>query len=247
MLFLFVLIVLQHMAMSKIQTDCPQTKKVGDTCYTLMEMTSTQKYGCMEDCTYRKTVEPENGNLYCFKAGPLPVTDCGFLNGTTQVTGRIRIDYELSKFHSDEKPEYFSPIMTTMCNSTKLCATDNKHILHLVGTYKSDVEPHTNDDEKCMDVNNNIMTTGIDKLSMLFREMNVKVLNDTELNCPADYHMLQLWINIDPVCTCTCSSCTGCLTGSICKDRGCPYNYCNSPQCTTCNGPDPIYTTDIPA
>merc|ERR1712243_201492 len=123
MLFLFVLIVLQHMAMSKIQTDCPQTQKVGDTCYTRVEMTSTQKYGCMQDCIYRKTEEPENDNLYCFKSGPLPVTECGLTNGTSPVIGKINVNYELSKFYYDEKPEYMEPYKTIMCNSTNLCVT----------------------------------------------------------------------------------------------------------------------------
>merc|ERR1712126_542930 len=77
MLFLFVSIFLHGMAMSGDPIDCPYNKKVGDTCYTRVKhSTPTQEYGCMQNCTYRKTSEPENGNLYCFKAGPLPVTEC---------------------------------------------------------------------------------------------------------------------------------------------------------------------------
>jgi len=56
--------------------ECPQEKKVGDICYTRVAMTDTHQYGCMENCTYKKTNSSDTG-LYCFKTGSLQVTKCG--------------------------------------------------------------------------------------------------------------------------------------------------------------------------
>merc|ERR1712126_596500 len=39
-------------------------------------MTDTHQYGCMENCTYKKTNSSDTG-LYCFKSGTLQVTKCG--------------------------------------------------------------------------------------------------------------------------------------------------------------------------
>jgi len=55
---------------------CPEEKRVGDTCYTRVAMTDTHQYGCMENCTYKKTNSSDTG-LYCFKTGSLQVTECG--------------------------------------------------------------------------------------------------------------------------------------------------------------------------
>jgi len=38
--------------------------------------TDTSQYGCMENCTYKKTFGIDSG-LYCFKKGSLQVTNCG--------------------------------------------------------------------------------------------------------------------------------------------------------------------------
>jgi len=487
MLFVFVLIVLQHMAMSKIQTYCPQTKKVGDTCYTLVKMTLTQNYGCMQDCIYRKTVEPEDGNLYCFKAGPLPVTDCEatttnppneileatttnppneilgccsevnvagagnktyygkystqdddfgfngrplyfhensgnvtycifyqqdkwnvgycnetikyevtdtlsysnssatcsdhartwtndvtvnctqcctpsvnysineayegdykfwkiangkpaynftensewclFYNGIWQVghcsrvgkidsnvgwmyinstsycpdnlgqwkgwdgtsvdknagtvvcetgsqgtslitsntappiTGRITVIYEQSKFYNDTVPEPFEPNMwTTMCNSSKLCVTDNTLSLYLVAVYEDDVEPHTNDEDKCTDVNYNIMTTGEGQLSSLFKGVNITVLHETDSSCPKGYYMVQMLVDSQP-CKCVKSTnnpklcrqngnrlgnnyCTGWSINGYRKE--CTKKYCNFVLCKQCYKGSQTEETDTP-
>merc|ERR1711962_246037 len=74
MFLLFVFFVLPTTVISG--EECPEEKKVGDTCYTRVAMTDTHKYGCMENCTYRKTLGSDTG-LYCFKPGSLHVTECG--------------------------------------------------------------------------------------------------------------------------------------------------------------------------
>jgi len=55
--------------------NCPEEKKVGDTCYTRVAMADTHQYGCIENCTYKKT-NGSDTELYCFKRGILPVTEC---------------------------------------------------------------------------------------------------------------------------------------------------------------------------
>merc|ERR1711962_339318 len=74
MFLLFVFFVLPTTVISG--EECPEEKKVGDTCYTRVAMTDTHKYGCMENCTYRKTLGSDTG-LYCFKPGSIHVTECG--------------------------------------------------------------------------------------------------------------------------------------------------------------------------
>jgi len=56
--------------------ECPEEKRVGDICYTRVAMTETHQYGCMGNCTYKKTLGSDSG-LYCFKKGSLQVTQCG--------------------------------------------------------------------------------------------------------------------------------------------------------------------------
>merc|ERR1712126_526786 len=59
-----------------VAEECPVEKRVGDICYTRVAMTDTNQYGCMENCTYKKTNSSDTG-LYCFKTGSLQVTKCG--------------------------------------------------------------------------------------------------------------------------------------------------------------------------
>jgi len=59
-----------------VAEECPVEKRVGDTCYTRVAIADTNQYGCMENCTYKKTNSSDTG-LYCFKTGSLQVTDCG--------------------------------------------------------------------------------------------------------------------------------------------------------------------------
>jgi len=75
MMFLLFVFFLVHTTIISGE-ECPEEKKVGDTCYTRVAMTDTHKYGCMENCTYRKTLGSDTG-LYCFKPGSLHVTECG--------------------------------------------------------------------------------------------------------------------------------------------------------------------------
>merc|ERR1711962_623335 len=63
-----------------VAEECPVEKRVGDTCYTRVAIADTNQYGCMENCTYKKTDSSDTG-LYCFKTGSLQVTDCGTLPG----------------------------------------------------------------------------------------------------------------------------------------------------------------------
>jgi len=56
--------------------DCPVEKRVGDICYTRVAKTDTHQYGCIENCTYKKTFGIDSG-LYCFKKGSLQVSECG--------------------------------------------------------------------------------------------------------------------------------------------------------------------------
>jgi len=56
--------------------ECPEEKRVGDICYTKVAMAPTHQYGCIENCTYKKTDSSDTG-LYCFKTGSLQVTECG--------------------------------------------------------------------------------------------------------------------------------------------------------------------------
>jgi len=75
MMFLLFVFFLVHTTIISGE-ECPEEKKVGDTCYTRVAMTDTHKYGCMENCTYKKTLGSDTG-LYCFKTGPLHVAECG--------------------------------------------------------------------------------------------------------------------------------------------------------------------------
>merc|ERR1711962_283961 len=59
-----------------VAEECPLEKRVGDICYTRVAMSPTHQYGCIENCTYKKTSGPDTG-LYCFKTGSLQVTACG--------------------------------------------------------------------------------------------------------------------------------------------------------------------------
>jgi len=59
-----------------VAEECPVEKRVGDTCYTRVAIADTHQYGCMENCSYKKTNSSDTG-LYCFKTGSLQVTDCG--------------------------------------------------------------------------------------------------------------------------------------------------------------------------
>merc|ERR1719158_2163894 len=75
MLSLFLFFFLPYSIMSDSLPYCPAEKKVGDTCYTIVQnMTNTEGYGCYQNCTYRK-VNSDDGRIYCFKEGMLPVTD----------------------------------------------------------------------------------------------------------------------------------------------------------------------------
>jgi len=71
--------------------NCPEEKRVGDTCYTRVARADTHQYGCKENCTYKKTNSSDTG-LYCFKRGSLQVTECGnFTGGGYQEEGFIKI------------------------------------------------------------------------------------------------------------------------------------------------------------
>jgi len=65
--------------------ECPDEKTVGDTCYTKVAMIDTTEYGCMENCTYKKTQGSDSG-LYCFKPGILPVTESECVYNGTDIT-----------------------------------------------------------------------------------------------------------------------------------------------------------------
>merc|ERR1711962_675018 len=78
MFFLLVFFVL-HTAVTSGE-NCPEQKRVGDTCYTRVAMTDTHQYGCKENCTYKKTNSSDT-KLYCFKTGSLQVTECGNFTG----------------------------------------------------------------------------------------------------------------------------------------------------------------------
>jgi len=78
MFFLLVFFVL-HTAVTSGE-NCPEEKRVGDTCYTRVAMADTHQYGCMENCSYKKTNSSDTG-LYCFKTGSLQVTECGNFTG----------------------------------------------------------------------------------------------------------------------------------------------------------------------
>jgi len=75
MFFPFMLLLL-HGTITSADDYCPDEKRVGDICYTKVAMTDTSPYGCMENCTYKKTFGIDSG-LYCFKRGSLQVTQCG--------------------------------------------------------------------------------------------------------------------------------------------------------------------------
>jgi len=75
MFFPFMLFLL-HGTVTSADDYCPEEKRVGDICYTKVAMTDTSPYGCMENCTYKKTFGIDSG-LYCFKRGSLQVTQCG--------------------------------------------------------------------------------------------------------------------------------------------------------------------------
>merc|ERR1711962_847152 len=78
MFFLLVFLVLCTAVTSG--QNCPKEKRVGDTCYTRGAMAHTHQYGCMENCSYKKTNSSDTG-LYCFKTGSLQVTECGNSTG----------------------------------------------------------------------------------------------------------------------------------------------------------------------
>jgi len=75
MFFPFMLFLL-HGTVTSADDYCPEEKRVGNICYTKVAMTDTSPYGCMENCTYKKTFGIDSG-LYCFKKGSLQVTQCG--------------------------------------------------------------------------------------------------------------------------------------------------------------------------
>jgi len=75
MFFPFMLFLL-HGTVTSADKNCPLEKRVGDICYTRVAMTDTSQYGCMENCTYKKTYGIDSG-LYCFMRGSLQVTQCG--------------------------------------------------------------------------------------------------------------------------------------------------------------------------
>jgi len=75
MFFPFMLFLL-HGTVTSADDYCPEEKRVGNICYTKVAMTDTSPYGCMENCTYKKTFGIDSG-LYCFKRGSLQVTQCG--------------------------------------------------------------------------------------------------------------------------------------------------------------------------
>merc|ERR1711962_1872569 len=83
MFFLLVFFVL-HTAVTSGE-NCPEQKRVGDTCYTRVAMTDTHQYGCKENCTYKKTNSSDTG-LYCFKKGYLQVKKCGHPSTVSTVT-----------------------------------------------------------------------------------------------------------------------------------------------------------------
>jgi len=88
MFFLLVFFVL-HTAVTSGE-NCPEEKRVGDTCYTRVAMADTHQYGCMENCSYKKTNSSDTG-LYCFKTGSLQVTECGNFTGAYQEEGFLKI------------------------------------------------------------------------------------------------------------------------------------------------------------
>jgi len=73
MIAVFLLSIVTVMADHHTGDKCPETKNVGGKCYQRKEFTNTSAWGCEYDCTY--TTEYDGG-VYCFKAGPLPVTNC---------------------------------------------------------------------------------------------------------------------------------------------------------------------------
>merc|ERR1711962_345262 len=83
MFFLFVFFLL-HPSVTSVQ-ECPDEKKVGNTCYTKVGMIDTTEYGCMENCTYKKTLGSDSGH-YCFKHGILPVTESECVYNGTDIT-----------------------------------------------------------------------------------------------------------------------------------------------------------------
>merc|ERR1711962_131026 len=83
MFFLFVFFLL-HTSVTSTQ-ECPDRKTVGNTCYTKVAMIDTTQYGCMENCTYKKTQGSDSG-LYCFKRGILPVTESECVYNGTDIT-----------------------------------------------------------------------------------------------------------------------------------------------------------------
>merc|ERR1711962_711791 len=89
MFILFVFFLL-HTSVTSAE-ECPDEKKVGDTCYTRVAFIDTTQYGCMENCTYKKTNSSDTGH-YCFKPGSLQVTECVY-TGTdttgTDITGEV--------------------------------------------------------------------------------------------------------------------------------------------------------------
>jgi len=61
--------------LQQTSAECPKSKTVGDTCYTLEEYTDTSDYGCYEGCIYKKTEDDGSNERYCFKIGSLPVSE----------------------------------------------------------------------------------------------------------------------------------------------------------------------------
>lgn len=70
MIALFVLSIVTVMAADPY--NCPETKNVGGVCYVRKEFTDARQYGCQSDCSYTT----DDGGIYCFKAGNLPVRNC---------------------------------------------------------------------------------------------------------------------------------------------------------------------------
>merc|ERR1711962_1330708 len=130
MFFLFVFFLL-HTSVTSAE-ECPDEKTVGNTCYTKVAMIDTTEYGCMENCTYKKTQGSDSG-LYCFKHGILPVTEseCVYNGTDTTITDNpgcvIQPNTQMVSHGAKGIPDYF-PFHS---NSENVCA----HYCHAVLPY----------------------------------------------------------------------------------------------------------------
>jgi len=130
MFFLFVFFLL-HSSVTSVQ-ECPDEKTVGNTCYTRVAMIDTTEYGCMENCTYKKTQGSDSGH-YCFKRGILPVTESECVYNGTDITITdnpgcvVQPNTQMVSHGAKGIPDYF-PFHS---NSENVCA----HYCHAVLPY----------------------------------------------------------------------------------------------------------------